>query len=232
MSHHRKIEFIYRLCLATFLLAGSAASAQPLKIVEKNKTYWQEVQADSLQKMLELKRLAPGIVYDLRYATRNNFTHEQLYPAGQKAFLRNRPARALALVQAELNKLGYGLKIFDAYRPYSVTKKMWELIHDERYVANPAKGSGHNRGISVDLTIIRLNTGKELDMGTGFDNFTDTAHQDFRNLPAPVLQNRALLRSLMEKQGFHALETEWWHFSWPNDRNYAVMDISAGKLGW
>src|SRR5437867_1601617 len=83
----------------------------------------------------------------------------------------------------ELNEKGLGLKIFDAYRPYSVTVKFWELIKDERYVANPSKGSGHNRGIAVDLTIIHLKTNEELNMGTGFDNFTDTAHQAFVNLP-------------------------------------------------
>ena len=97
-------------------------------------------------------------------------------------------ARALGRVQQELNEKDLSLKIWDAYRPYSVTEKMWELIKDERYVADPKKGSGHNRGIAVDLTIIDRTTGKELDMGTGFDNFTDTAHQTFKNLPPEILK--------------------------------------------
>ena len=124
-----------------------------------------------------------------------------------------------------MKKQGLGLKIFDAYRPFHVTQKMWELIKDERYVADPSKGSGHNRGLSVDLTLVDLKTGKELNMGTGFDHFTDTAHHNFTALPAEVLKNRKLLKELMEKQGFRALSTEWWHYSWPNDRNYPLLDI-------
>ena len=123
-----------------------------------------------------------------------------------------------------------GLKIFDAYRPYSVTVKFWELVKDERYVAHPGKGSGHNRGIAVDLTIIDLASGQELDMGTGFDNFSDTAHSDYTQLPEKVLQNRQLLRSLMEKNGFKVLETEWWHFYLPGSNHYEILDIPFNKL--
>jgi len=183
-----------------------------------------------MQSMIEIKTLIPGIVYDLRYATKNNFTHRKLYESGKRTFLRLPVVKALQKVQSELNQKGYGLKVFDAYRPYSITKKMWDLIHDERYVADPSKGSGHNRGLAVDLTIIHLKDGSELKMGTGFDNFTDTAHQTFRNLPADILSNRKLLRETMERYGFKALETEWWHFSWPNDRNYEVLDINFKKL--
>jgi zinc D-Ala-D-Ala dipeptidase len=181
--------------------------------------------------MTELKTLVPNIVYDLRYATKDNFTHRKLYENGTQTFLRQPVAKALQKVQDDLNQKGYGLKIFDAYRPYSVTKKMWDLIHDERYVADPSKGSGHNRGLAVDLTIINLKDGMELNMGTGFDNFTDTAHQTFKNLAADILSNRKLLRNTMEKYGFKALETEWWHYSWPNDKNYEVLDIDFKKLG-
>src|ERR1043166_7586618 len=120
--------------------------------------------------MIELKSLMPNIVYDLRYATTNNFMHRLMYPANTRnTFMRQPAVAALQKVQAELNRKGMGLKIFDAYRPYAVTVKFWELVKDERYVANPSKGSGHNRGIAVDLTIIYLDSGKELDMGTGFD---------------------------------------------------------------
>lgn len=125
---------------------------------------------------------------------------------------------------------GLGLKIFDAYRPYAVTEKFWELVHDERYVANPANGSGHNRGTSLDLTIIYLENGQELNMGTGFDNFTDTAHHSFTNLPESILQNRMLLKSLMEQNGFKALETEWWHYSLPNSKQYELLNLSFKKI--
>ena len=145
-------------------------------------------------------------------------------------FMRKAAVEGLVKVQKELNEKGFGLKIFDAYRPYSVTEKFWELVKDERYVANPAKGSGHNRGIAVDLTIVNLTTHEELDMGTGFDNFSDTAHSNYKQLPATVLQNRQLLRSLMEKNGFKVLETEWWHFYLPGSEKYEILDIKFKEL--
>ncbi len=107
---------------------------------------------------------------------------------------------------------------------------MWDLIHDDRYVANPAKGSGHNRGLSVDLNIFNFKIGEELNMGTGFDNFTDTAHHPFKTLSPDILENRKLLKNTMEKFGFKALETEWWHYSWTNDKDYEVLDIYFKKL--
>lgn len=180
--------------------------------------------------MIELREMIPDLVYDFPYATKNNFTGSQLYRDSSMTFVRLPVAKALLEVQKELRVQGYGLKIYDAYRPYSVTKKMWDLVKDERYVADPAKGSGHNRGLAIDLTIIDLRTQKEIDMGTRFDNFTDTAHHAFKDLPLLVLNNRLLLRRLMEKQGFKALETEWWHYSWPNNRNYDVLDIDFKKL--
>ena len=153
-----------------------------------------------------------------------------MHKTGNLTFLRLPVARALQRVQNELREKGYGLKLFDAYRPYAVTKKMWDLIHDERYVANPSKGSGHNRGLAIDLTLIELRDGSELNMGTGYDNFTDTAHHIFKDLPLTVLQNRGLLKETMEKHGFKSFETEWWHYSWPNDRNYDVLNIDFKKL--
>ncbi len=133
-------------------------------------------------------------------------------------------------IQNELKEKGLGLKIFDAYRPYSVTKIMWGKVKDDRYAADPKKGSGHNRGIAVDLTIIDLKTHEELNMGTGFDNFTDSAHHDFKNLPEAILQNRSILKSIMEKYGFKALGTEWWHYSLPNANDFELMDLPFKKL--
>jgi zinc D-Ala-D-Ala dipeptidase len=200
-------------------------------VVDSRKVYLDEVLHDSTKKMVELRSAIPGLIYDLRYAGKNNFMHRAMYPANTHyTFLRLPAVEALRKVQEELKAQGLGLKIFDAYRPYSVTVKFWELVHDERYVANPAKGSGHNRGIAVDLTIVRLDTGKELDMGTGFDNFTDTAHQDFAGLPAPVLDHRKLLRTVMEKYGFKPLLTEWWHFFLAGGERFEVLDIPFKQL--
>jgi zinc D-Ala-D-Ala dipeptidase len=102
---------------------------------------------------------------------------------------------------------------------------------DDRYVADPKKGSGHNRGIAVDLTIVNLQTAEELPMGTGYDNFSDTAHHTFTSLPEKILQNRNLLKALMEKYGFKLFETEWWHYSLPDPKNFEILDIPFKKLG-
>lgn len=216
--------------LATAIPFFNISLAQNIKVVKKTKIYSQLIKEDSNYLMIELKDLIPGIQYELHYATPNNFTQKQLYKNKDVTFLRLPAAKALRNVHHELQRFGYALKIYDAYRPYSVTKRMWDLVKDERYVANPLKGSGHNRGLAVDLTIVDVATGKELAMGTSFDNFTDTAHHSFTGLPAAVLKNRALLRTLMEKYGFRALSTEWWHYSWPNDRNYDVLDLDFNTL--
>ncbi len=187
------------------------------------------IKADSNKRMISLTGLIPNLVLDLRYATTNNFMHREMYPTQTDVtFMRLPAAKALQNIQFALNGKGYGLKIFDAYRPYAVTKKFWELVHDERYVANPAKGSGHNKGVAVDLTIIELSTDKELDMGTGFDNFTDSAHHAFTALPANVMANRKLLKDTMLAYGFNLFDTEWWHYSWPGD--FEVLDISHEEL--
>ena len=180
--------------------------------------------------MVDLRRNIPGILLDLRYAGVNNFMHQQLYPVIKTTYLRKTAVDSLKVIQEELHKYGLGLKLFDAYRPYSVTERMWEPVKDDRYAADPKKGSGHNRGIAVDLTLVNLLTKEELDMGTGFDNFSDTAHHAFTGLPSTVLQNRAMLKKIMEAHGFKALDTEWWHYYLPDTKNYELMDIPFNQL--
>ena len=180
--------------------------------------------------MTDLKKAIPGLQFDLRYAGANNFTGQKLYPPIKTTYLRKTATDSLLAVQAELNNKGLGLKIFDAYRPYSITEKLWEPVKDDRYAADPKKGSGHNRGIAVDLTIVNLLSNKELDMGTDFDNFSDTANHAFTGLPQAVLQNRLMLKLVMQKHGFKALDTEWWHYYLPNAAAYELLDIDFNKL--
>lgn len=200
-------------------------------VIEKKSEYNFLVRKDPEQALLELGRVIEKPVYDLRYATNDNFTGQSLYPPGTDVcYLRKPAAEALARVAISLRQKGWGLKIFDAYRPYGVTELFWKLIGDERYVAHPAKGSGHNRGIAVDLTLIDLRTQQELDMGTGFDNFSDTAHHSFTGLPTAILQNRKLLREAMIAEGFVALETEWWHYSLPNGARFGLLNLPFKKI--
>ena len=189
-----------------------------------------EIDADSGKQMVDLKRRIPSLVLDLRYSTNNNFMHRKLYPVLHTTYLRLPAMKALGKVVAELKGKNLTLMIFDAYRPYSVTEMMWEAVKDSRYAADPAKGSGHNRGIAVDVTLFDLSSKAEIPMGTGFDNFSDTAHQDFIALPGAILANRQLLKTVMEKFGFVSLDTEWWHYSLPNAGSYEILDIPLGEL--
>jgi zinc D-Ala-D-Ala dipeptidase len=217
---------IITLFIALYFCCSLAANAQELKVIANKKEYKRAVDADSNSEMINLKSIIPNIVLDLRYNTSNNFMHTKLYKKANTTYLRKLPAIALYKGQMILLKKGYGFKIYDAYRPYSVTKKMWDLIHDDRYVANPAGGSGHNRGTSIDLTIVVLKTGQELDLGTVFDNFTDSAHHSFTaKLPQKIIDNRNLLENTMKEIGFKRLETEWWHYSWICEVPYPVLDF-------
>lgn len=190
-----------------------------------------EIQRSSALNMVDPQTLIPELVYDLRYATEQNFTGKRMYPKGTRSsFLRVAAAKALEKAADSLRQYGLGIKIFDAYRPFRVTLRFWKLIKDERYVANPSKGSGHNRGIAVDLTLYDLKSGAELNMGTGFDNFSDTAHHSFHALPAEAIHNRTLLQKSMINAGFNALETEWWHYSLPNPSSYTILDVPLKKL--
>lgn len=225
----------YLLVLLFFALGNCwGQPTQPTKYPLRTRllqAYHQEVMVNPLLLMVDPQSRIPAINYDLRYATFQNFTGKRMYPRRTSISLLRQPAvEALKKVTDSLKQLGLGIKIFDAYRPFNVTVRFWKLIKDERYVANPAKGSGHNRGIAVDLTLIELSTQIELDMGTGFDNFSDTAHHSFYDLPAEIIHNRLLLRNSMTAAGFIALETEWWHYSLPNPTLYPILDISFKKL--
>ena len=225
---HVNISYFSPLFIIVSLFGSQPSAAQELAVVSNYREFHTLTEKDSLHRMVNLREKIPSLQIQLAYATKENFTGKRLYPKGNETFVRTAVATALEKVVTELGAKGYGLKVWDAYRPYSATKKMWDLIRDERYVANPAKGSNHNRGLAIDLTLTK--GGKEVAMGTGFDHFSDSAHHAFNNLPEEVLEHRQLLKSTMEKYGFKALDTEWWHYSWPNDRQYQVLDISFRKF--
>lgn len=178
--------------------------------------------------LINVWKLDTTIVLDIRYATTNNFTGKKVYDE-EKFFLRTEPAQKIFEVQKELKSLGLGLKIFDGYRPLSVQKKFWEIMPDERYVANPENGSRHNRGAAVDLTLIDKN-GDEIPMPTPYDDFTEKASRNFLDLPAQIIVNRKFLEDLMKKYGFEGLPTEWWHFDFNGWEKYDVLDVDFNEL--
>ena len=226
--YHRLIALLLFIFIFPALCMGQKCRTAA-KVVTNPQALLQSMNDDPEKKLVALKKLIPGLHLDLRYATPNNFTKQVLY-RHPVAYLRTAPAEALKQVEDELNKKGLALKLYDAFRPFSVTCKIWHLVPDKRYAANPMKGSNHNRGLAVDLTIIDIRTGKELDMGTPFDNFTDTAHHSFTALPAQVLANRRLLKSVMRKFGFGIVPDEWWHYQWPNNKGYEVIDLDFDDL--
>jgi D-alanyl-D-alanine dipeptidase len=179
------------------------------------------------EQLVDLETL--GIPLDIRYATPDNFMKQTLYPVA-KAYLRAPAAQALANVQRDLATRGLGIKVFDAYRPYRVTVAMWEPIKNPDYVADPAKGSRHNRGAAVDLTLIDLKTGAELPMPTAYDDFTPRAAHAFEDLPADARANRALLREMMEKHGFDPLPSEWWHYDFRGWERFDLLDVPLTAL--
>jgi D-alanyl-D-alanine dipeptidase len=179
--------------------------------------------------MVDLQKIVPNLKMDIRYATKNNVTKEVLYNT-PRAFLRLPAALALQKVAKELELNGLGIVVYDGYRPYAITKKIWEFVLDDNYAASPKTGSRHNRGCAIDLGLYDLKTGEYLEMPTEFDSFNEEAWHKFSDLSLIVRVNRALLRSLMTKYGFDVLESEWWHYDFSTWKNFELMDIPFEEL--
>ncbi len=179
--------------------------------------------------MVSLNKYISPFIVDWKYAAKNNFTHTVLYHHPE-AFVRLPVAKAMQQVEEELKQKGLGLKFYDTYRPYSVTERMWKIVPDARYAADPAKGSGHNRGIAVDISLIDLKTGKELPMPTAFDDFTEKAHVNYMQLDSNIIANRDLLKTVMERNGFTVLATEWWHYYFEKYEDDELLDIDFKDL--
>ena len=161
---------------------------------------------------VHLKDLSADFVYELKYATPDNFLKQAVYDCGE-CYLRKSTAEALVKANEAFKQLGYRIKLFDCYRPLSVQKKMWKILPGTHYVANPAKGSKHNRGAAVDLTLVDAQ-GKELNMGTPFDFFGKEAHHTYTEHSKEVLENRKLLKETLDKYNFKSIYSEWWHYEY------------------
>lgn len=172
--------------------------------------------------LVDVAAVDPSIVLDIRYATKDNFTREAVYPVA-RCLLREEVAQRLRRVQEALKARGLGLKVFDCYRPLSVQKRFWVLVPDERYVADPAKGSRHNRGYAVDASLVDAR-GEPLAMPSSYDDFSEAAHRGHHAEPEAA-KNRALLEEAMAKEGFVGLATEWWHFDSPGWEKAPVLDV-------
>lgn len=195
-----------------------------LAVVSDYSLFQKQIEKDSSKQLVDLEKFIPGVFIDVRYASENNFAKTKFYES-EKVFLRSPAAVALKKIQEELVQQNISLKIFDAYRPYSVTEKMWEFVHDARYAADPKTGSRHNRACAVDVTLVDLKTKTELEMPTPYDDFTVKAHHSYSNLPRKVLKNRELLKTIMTKYGFETITSEWWHYDFSGWKNFELLDI-------
>jgi zinc D-Ala-D-Ala dipeptidase len=179
---------------------------------------------------VDIRSVDKTIVIDLRYAGSNNVSHQPLYPPGTPALVRAGVARRLAIVQEYLRKKGYGLKIWDAYRPQSAQEKLWQVTHNRSYVSDPKEGRGsmHIRGAAVDATLVDAE-GRDLAMPTDFDSFTPAALLEYKGADPIVRGNLKLLQKAMAHGGFYGLRTEWWHFCAPDWKHYPpVPDLKLG----
>lgn len=192
---------------------GTSALAPPL-----------DPQATAAPDLVDLARLDPRLRFDIRYATAQNFMGRVLYPVA-RAVAQRPVAEALSRVQTRAQGAGYGLLIFDAYRPWRITRMMWdETPPDKReFVADPRTGSRHNRGCSIDLSLHR--EGVEVTMPSPYDDFTPAAYRSFTDAPAEALRLSRMLEEWMVAEGFVPLANEWWHYDWAEWRRYRIMDV-------
>ncbi len=204
-------------------LTESDVEAVSDSITEKNIPEYRTFEGLADTTFVRLADFNGDFAYDLRYATENNFLKAKVYDCAE-CYTRVKTAKALIAANQDFLKQGVKIKFFDCYRPNSVQYKMWEIVPNPQYVANPDKGSIHNKGGAVDITLVDLE-GNELDMGTDFDFFGKRAYHDNTDLPQHILDNRKLLKETMEAHGFWSIRTEWWHYNLSAASNDSVANF-------
>lgn len=216
---HVSIFTVPAFCL--ILLTSSLAQNAPPR--EENKR-----EAD----LVELTKLSKTIKLNIKYATADNFVGRAVYPEA-RAFLQRPAAAAVIRVHKLLKKHGLGIVVYDGYRPWAITKLFWDVVPEDKrkFVADPAKGSKHNRGCAIDLSIYNLKTGRAIPMPSGFDEFTERASPDYPGGTAEERSNRDMLRRMMEAEGFTVNPNEWWHFDYKDWEQYAIYDIAFSEIG-
>jgi D-alanyl-D-alanine dipeptidase len=216
MGPRRERSLLAGTIAASFLLAVGCSTNRPP--VERG--------AFREPDLVELVRLDATIRLDIRYATADNIVHRPVYRQA-RAFLRRPAAEALVRAHLSLAEKGYGALVFDGYRPWSVTKIFWDGVRPEQraFVANPKKGSKHNRGCAVDLSLYDLATGKEVEMPSAYDETSEHASPDYAGGTREQRGRRDLLRAAMEKEGFTVEPNEWWHFNYRDWKQYPILDV-------
>jgi D-alanyl-D-alanine dipeptidase len=182
--------------------------------------------------LVDVAGLDTRIKLEIRYATSDNFLSTPVYTSA-RAFLQRPAAEAILRAHRELVKQGYGLLIFDAYRPWYVTKIFWDATPPDKheFVADPAEGSRHNRGCAVDLSLYDLKTGRQITMTGGYDEMSPRSYPDYTGGTEEQRAHRQLLRRAMEQQGFTVFPSEWWHYDYRDWKAYAIENIPFEEIG-
>ena len=211
-------SYIKSSILFCFLFVMVSCKSQAISTIMEEKTASINDTA-----FVNLKDYSRDFVYDMKYATADNFLKAKVYDCSE-CFLRLKTVKALVEANKTFVKKGYKIKVFDCYRPLDIQKKMWKIVSNPEYVANPAKGSIHNRGGAVDITLVDCN-GKELDMGTPFDFFGKEASHNYADLSQEIKENRLLLKKIMTEANFNSFDSEWWHYNLKSGLNDKISNI-------
>jgi len=172
---------------------------------------------------VNLKNYSNNFVFDMKYATTDNFLKEKVYPCDE-CFLRVKTIKSLLQANQTFIEKGYRIKLYDCYRPLAIQKKMWKIVPNPTFVANPKKGSIHNKGGAVDITLVD-SLGNELNMGTAFDFFGPEAGHNYTEFSAEILANRQLLKAIMLQNNFKSFDSEWWHYNLSNSSTDEVSNL-------
>lgn len=220
MLHHKKNRIFILMALLTGILLFGCKTQPPVE-----KGIFKEPD------LVELIKLDSTFRLDIKYASTDNFTGKIIYPEA-RAFLQRPAAEALVKVNKEFREIGYGLVIFDGYRPWSVTKYFWDITpkEDKKFVADPRKGSKHNRGCAIDLSLYDLGTGDEIKMPGEYDEASERSYADYKGGTEQERKMRDLLRQKMEENGFKVYEYEWWHFDYHDWKSYRIQNIPFSEI--
>lgn len=219
------------LGLATATLAGAHAAPKAQRAVADTVATGAaappvDPAATRAADLVEVVALDASIKLDVRYASAHNFVGRPVYDQA-RVFLQRPAAEAVVRAHRALKSKGYGLLLFDGYRPWRVTKLFWDVTPPEKraFVADPAQGSRHNRGCAVDLSLFDLSTGREVEMPSAYDDMTERASPEYVGGTPEQRRRRDLLRAAMEAEGFHVIDNEWWHYDYDAWREYPILDL-------
>ena len=226
------IEMVMRLIIYSFFFlisAGLQGQGKVNVVISDTSAYLEQIEKNPNNEMLDLEDFVPGIMLDIRFATKNNIVGERLYTS-PKAFVRKPMAVSLEIIQEALNRRGLGLIVFDTYRPYSVAEKINEQMNNPSEKTLLENSVKHCHGASVDVSLFSLATGKEVQMPSGYCQNMEATRPDYPDLPDNVLKNREILIQLMQQHGFRVSPNQWWHFDFMGWQAFNLMDLSFEEL--